>query len=161
MSDLSGNWHLVGYNHVNDELPLFDGEPRVEDIRSWLIGSVDTQPDVAAVSGLKIEIDHSSFSEIVIEFSLLMFDVEGVQVNDYQPMTGRLHVVEQVGFILPDDVPDYASPFIDNGLASRYSDGDTIVCDTLRRTGDNLIRQVSVITDELYLDRIVLTYRLT
>ena len=75
-------------------------------------------------------------------------------------MVGRLHFVNDVGFILPDGVPDYASPSIENGIASRYSDGDTMVCDTLRRAGDDLIRQVSVITDELYIDRIVLIYRL-
>ncbi|MEO1529540.1 MAG: hypothetical protein AAFX06_29300 [Planctomycetota bacterium] len=159
MSDFSGNWHVVGYDHLNGELSLFDGEPRAEDLRSWLVGSNETKPAVTAAGGMKIEIHETAFCESVTEFSRLMFDIEGVQVNDYQPMAGRLHIVEQVGFLLPDEVPEYASPSIDSGVACRYSDGDTIVCDTLRCAGDVLIRQVSVITDELYLDRIVLAYR--
>ncbi|MGB7346321.1 MAG: hypothetical protein WBD20_19035 [Pirellulaceae bacterium] len=160
MSDLSGHWELIGYRHISDELPLIDGEPRPDDIRSWLIGSVDVQQGVAAANGLQIEIDGSTFSEAVAEFPELMFDIEGVQVNDYQPMAGRLHFVENVGFIRPDGVPGYAFQPIQNEVASRYSDGDTIVCDTLRRAGTNLTRQISVITDEFYTDRMVLVYQL-
>ena len=160
MNDFNGHWHLVGYRHFNDELPLTDSETGADDIHSWLLGSDNIVRDVPTATGLKIQIDGNTFSEAVKSFDDLMFDIEGIQVNDYQPMAGTIHFVADIGFVRPDGVPDYASPQIKTDLAARYSDGDTIVGDTLRRAGDNLIRQISVVTDELYVDRIVLVYRL-
>lgn len=158
MSKFSGHWQLVGYGYINDELSLIDGEPGNDEIRSWLKGSEGFPQDVTAATGLGFLTDGSKFSETASAFSNLMFDREGVQVNDYQPMSGRLHFAGDVGFILPDGVPDFALPKIENDIASRYSDGDTVVCDSLRRVGNDLIRQISAITDELYLDRMVLVY---
>ena len=159
MSEFSGDWELVGYAYINDELPLVDGEPRGIDSQSWLLGSLEPPQNASDRSGLRLIISGSRFSEAVAEFPELMFDIEGIQVNDYRPMTGNIHSIENLGFLLPDGVPEYAAPPVNSAVASRYADGDTIVCDTIRRSGNDILRQVSVITDELYIDRVVLVYR--
>ncbi|MEM6286757.1 MAG: hypothetical protein AAF845_06335, partial [Bacteroidota bacterium] len=41
----------------------------------------------------------------------------------------------------------------------RFDDGDTVVCDGLRRDGDALVRTISVVTDGAYPSRAVLRYR--
>lgn len=159
MSEFSGIWELVGYAHINGELSLVNGEPSNAESQSGLIGTSGLHHVTSEMHGLRIVIDGGSFSESAMEFSDLMFDIEGIQVNDYQPMSGKVLVIGQVGFLMPEGVPDYASRPIENELATRYADGDTMVCDTIRSTENNLLRQVSVITDELYTDRIVLLYR--
>ncbi|MEM8671518.1 MAG: hypothetical protein AAGG48_28620 [Planctomycetota bacterium] len=160
MTDFSGIWELIGYAYINDELPLINGGTSVADMQSWLIGSSDANQKAIESCGLRIEIDDGHFSETVTGFSELMFDIEGIQVSDYQPMRGRVHSIGSIGFLLPHGVPDYASPSIENELAARYADGDTVVCDSIRLVDNNLIRKAAVITDEFYVDRVVLEYRI-
>ncbi|GAB5515737.1 hypothetical protein [Rhodopirellula baltica] len=87
-----------------------------------------------------------------------MFDLEGIQINDYQPMSGEVRIRKRVGFLIPDGGPQYGLP-ISIDLPLRYDDGDTKVCDAIRAFDDHLVRQLSVVTDELYLDRMTLLYR--
>ncbi|TWT72626.1 hypothetical protein [Crateriforma conspicua] len=155
MSEFVGSWDLIRYAHTVGEIPNEDDGSA---IHAWLQGSdkgslgSDTER-----TGLQLSIEGESFSEQVSAFSSLMFDVEGVQVNDYQPMSGKILVINGLGFLMPEGVPEYALP-INVAFPLRYDDGDTKVCDTVRVFDDVLVRQLSVVTDELYLDRMTLLY---
>ena len=48
---------------------------------------------------------------------------------------------------------------VDDGVALRYDDGYTMIAEWLERSDNRLVRTVNVVTDELYLDRIVMVYQ--
>ncbi|KAA5538931.1 hypothetical protein FYK55_26200 [Roseiconus nitratireducens] len=152
---MNGSWELCQYLHWNGETES-DGDD--SEIRSWLCGSDDISiDDFNESTGLQLNLRDGAFSERGADFCQLMFDTEGIQVNDYRPMSGRVLFDGRVGSLIPDGVPEYSLPY-PVGIALRYGDGDTKVCDTIRLINDSLVRQLSVVTDELYLDRIVLVY---
>ena len=159
MNEFDGSWELTQYCHVNDEFRLTDGELAAGDADSWLLGLPNADQRTVSSAGLQLAIEGTLFTETASDFSELMFDREGIQVNDYSPMSGKIISIKNVGFLLPQGVPEHALPPIRNDVAARYDDGDTVVCDTLRLSDRNLLRQVSVITDELYIDRMVLVYQ--
>ena len=88
----------------------------------------------------------------------MMFDVGGVQVNDYEPMEGEIIESDGFAFLHPKGVPEWAESNATDSLVLRYDDGDTKVSDNLRLVDNFLVRQISVVTDEIYLERIVLIY---
>lgn len=164
MNELEGEWELVGYQHRTDEIEYDDGDdgPRVTEIHAWLLGAELTSASLEAApprTGLQLAIQSGAFRESVENFSELMFDESGVQVNDYQPMSGQLAIINSVAFLVPEGVPDYAKPEPAEDMVVRYDDGDTLVCDSLRVVNGMLVRQTSVVTDEIYLERMLLVYR--
>lgn len=164
MNELEGEWQLVAYQHRTDEIEYDDGDdgPRVAEIRAWLQGAEITRALLEAAprrTGLQLMMQSGAFRESVENFSELMFDESGVQVNDYQPMSGKLATLNSVAFLVPEGVADYAKPEPAGDMVVRYDDGDTIVCDALRIVDGMLVRQTSVVTDEIYLERMLLVYR--
>lgn len=162
MSDFDGNWELTRYGSDTAEIAYDDTDdgPRETEIRAWLIGNeVSMIGNSLPQTGLRITIEQNRFEESVFRFDELMFDVDGVQVNDYQPMSGNLSISERVAFMAPDESDKPASLDGTGAKAVRYDDGDTKVCDTLRLSGQMLVRQTSVVTDEIYLERMLLIYR--
>ena len=160
-NSMQGEWELRQYHHLIDEIPYGDEDnsPRLDEIQAWLMGNDDEQiAQSVPRTGLIIRIQANAFSEHAVEFDGLMFDVSGVQVNDYVPMAGALVERNSLTFLQPDGVPDWAKPELIDGPVLRYDDGDTKVSDSLRLVGDKLVRQISVVTDEIYLERIVLVY---
>jgi len=155
MSELVGRWDLRRYAHIADEVST-DGDN--SGIQAWLRGLDDNSPESGDErTGLQLLIRDGIFSESVQGFTSLMFDREGIQVNDYQPMSGNVVIIKGIAYLIPEGVAEDA--LHDAGdCALRYDDGDTMVCDTIRVFGDTLVRQLSVVTDELYLDRMTLVY---
>ncbi len=166
MNELDGAWELIGYQHQTDEIEYEDedGEdgPRVAEIQAWLRGAELSRAVLEAMpprTGLQLVLQNGAFRESVENFSELMFDESGVQVNDYQPMSGQLATINSVAFLVPEGVADYARPEPAEDMVVRYDDGDTLVCDSLRIVDGMLARQTSVVTDEIYLERMLLVYR--
>lgn len=161
ITSINGEWQLERYRHLVDEIAWGDEEDTacLAKIQAWLRGTGDAQiPDAVPMAGLVMKIQGNAFTEEVIDFDALMFDVSGVQVNAYVPMTGT--VVDRDGLMIlePAGVPDWATPNAMDASILRYDDGDTKVGDNLRLINDRLVRQVSVVTDEIYLERMVLVY---
>jgi len=162
MVEFDGEWQLDRYQHITDEIAYDDNEdgPRVTEIQAWLIGtdgvSVDAMP---RRTGLRMRMKCGSFSESATAFDELMFDVSGIQVNDYRPMSGNLEKINGLTFLVADVVSRFAASDTVDDVVVRYHDGDTTVCDTLRVIDEYLVRQTSVVTDEIYLDRMLLAYR--
>ena len=158
---MNGEWQLQRYHHVVAEIPWGDEDDAAcaVAIQAWLIGNSDEQiPDAVPRTGLIMKIQGKTFSEEVVEFDGLMFDVCGIQVNNYVPMKGT--VVDRDGQMVldPEGVPDWATPNGKVDSVLRYDDGDTKCCDNLRLLNDKLVRQISVVTDQIYLERILLVY---
>ena len=161
IASMNGEWQLKFYHHLVDEIPWGDEEDTacLAEIQAWLRGKSDAQiPDAVPMAGLVMKLQGSAFSEETIEFDALMFDVNGVQVNAYVPMTGTVVDRDGLTILKPAGVPDWATPNSMDASALRYDDGDTKVCDNLRLIDGQLVRQVSVVTDEIYLERMVLVY---
>ncbi|QEG38931.1 hypothetical protein [Roseimaritima ulvae] len=164
MNELEGEWELVGYFHKTDEIEYDDADDgsNVTEIRAWLQGAEPTNASLEAAqprAGLQLAIQRGAFRESVENFSELMFDVSGVQVNDYQPMSGQLATINSVAFLVPEGVPEFARTEPAEDIVVRYDDGDTLVCDSMRIVDGMLVRQTSVVTDEIYLERMLLMYR--
>ncbi|QDT32382.1 hypothetical protein [Thalassoglobus polymorphus] len=162
MTELEGHWQLVGYEHLVDEILYEEGaaDPRITELYGWLLGrsDVNSLPSLESQAGLVLRICDSKFEEEVTGFERLMFDADGIQVNDYRPMTGVVYQRERISFIKPFDAFVQSDVERFPKLILRYDDGDTQVCDSLRRFEEKLIRQVSVVTDEIYLERILMVY---
>ncbi|WP_221645468.1 hypothetical protein, partial [Nostoc sp. UCD120] len=59
-----------------------------------------------------------------------------------------------------DDLVSWAVPSDEvNKKKLRYDDGDTKIADSIEVQGEQLIRTISVVTDELYLDRVIIVYK--
>ncbi|NJN00069.1 MAG: hypothetical protein HC800_25630 [Phormidesmis sp. RL_2_1] len=155
MVRMLGVWELSRYSHVVSEIwPDDDGT----EMDAWLLGAHEPELNSGQEQrGLHLTVRDGAFTETVKDFAALMFDQEGVQVNDYQPMSGQIVQVNAIGFLMPFGTSALKGQ-TPRGCFLRYDDGDTKVCDTIRLIGDRLVRQLSVVTDELYLDRMTLVY---
>lgn len=160
---VTGRWALAGSISVKDEIAFVDGEPDPDGVSNWLNGRDDgLEAGISPASGLELTISEDGrFTETATgKPEVYWFDVEGVLCNDVEPFNGTLLSNEGLLYLLPDGIPSWSAHAQNRyGKAMlRYDDGDTKICDSLYLKGDQLLRTVNAVTDELYLDRVLIAY---
>lgn len=162
---LVGVWHLNSYAFVDSEIELDDKVPDPESAERWLFGEADDGVSgLTPQSGLELVLRaDASYSErvTVSELRLLWYDSEGVQVGAPVAVDGvvRESTAHDGAFLHPCDAPAWMTRTRESDRDSlRYDDGDTLICDRVRAVGDSLVRVISVVTDGLYLSRIMARY---
>jgi hypothetical protein len=164
LASIQGEWCLVASGSVNSEIAFInDEEPDPNGVSDWLNGIDDTLVDTAtATSGLTLSIaSDGTFAEHVSgKPEVDWFDAEGILQAEVSPFNGVVVGSDQAVYLRPINIATWASPVEGRyGRAVlRYDDGDTKISDRIRALGDRLIRTVNVVTDELYLDRVVIVY---
>ena len=80
--------------------------------------------------------------------------------SEVTPFQGYLSFHKTSIYFLPINLPSWAMPVDrESSIKLRYDDGDTKISDCIERQNERLIRTVSVVTDELYLDRVIIVYQ--
>jgi hypothetical protein len=164
IADFVGSWHAIGSTSIRGEIPFVDDEPDPNGVHDWLNGDgVSLAKDMNPVDGLILSIGSSGvFSEQKVgNPQVYWFDSEGVLTPQVEPFDGSLKVSAGVTYLLPTDVPRW-SKHLDGRYGDavlRLDDGDTKICDRVDPVEGQLVRTINVVTDELYLDRVVIIYR--
>jgi len=162
---LVGEWHLNGYAFVETEIEFEGDVPDPEAAEEWLFTGTDVGPlDLMPRSGLELVLhEDGSYSERVTVGGLRLpwYDSQGVQVESPDAGDGTLR--ESSGhdgaFLHPRDAPPWMTRTRERDRDRlRYDDGDTLICDNVRAIDDSLVRVIAVVTDGLYLNRIVARY---
>ncbi len=162
INELIGRWTLSSAISTNDQIPVIENEPDPEGVSRWLNGTdVEVVKQSEPTSGLEFEItpDGRFTEQITGKANVMWFDAEGV-LTEVTPFGGTVVSNDQGVYLIPDDVPNDARP-IDGRYGKailRLDDGDTKICDGLCLLNDHLVRTVNVVTDELYLNRVVIVY---
>ena len=159
-----GEWHLVGSGSASSEIAFInETDPDPNGVSEWLNGFDEALVEAAQpTSGLKLAIaPGGSFAEEASgQPDVNWFDEEGVQ-SDVLPFGGTIVESGEVSYFLPVSIPNWATPTDGKyGTAVlRYDDGDTKIANNIRIRTGKLVRTVNVVTDELYLDRVVIIYQ--
>jgi hypothetical protein len=162
-SKFLGQWVLVGSISVNSEISFIAEEPDPNGVADWLNGFDASLRDlIKPTTGLRLEIrPDARFTEVMNDKpEMHWFDAEGV-LDDVAAFDGSFVETEQGLYLRPDEISEWAMPTEGQyGQAVlRLDDGDTKISDNLRLSDDYLLRTVNVVTDELYLDRILIVYK--
>jgi hypothetical protein len=159
-----GRWKLAGYQYVNDELELNNKVADQLKAEQWLKGEFKLDSiKLKVVSGSELTVkDAKYFDKLMVEKpQVLMYDLEGVETDEFPVMDGQLHT-NQAGDIMycrPNKMPKIDNFTYPNcSIIVRYDDGDTVICESFQVKNNKLYRITSVITDELYLSRSILEY---
>jgi hypothetical protein len=160
--DIAGTWELIGFAETQSTARLIGEDTDPADIDAWLNRHDDSLlSDAEAASGLRLRIDAGNFTEERTGSpSVSWFDAEGVLAEEVAPFDGTLIRTEDGIYLRPAVIPSWAMP-VDgrHGPAVlRYDDSDTKIAESLHLAGERLMRTVNVVTDELYLNRVVLIY---
>ena len=161
-----GEWHLDGYAFVNTSVGT-GAIPSPSDIEEWLLVTAGAGwPEFEAQSGLVLTVrGDGTYSERVSGAPpMLWYDTEGVQTDSPEPTEGVVRDVHGQSALSLH--PGTARAHEGNSQGNlrgvvRYDDGDTVVSDLLRVQDGILVRAISVVTDELYFNRVVARYRRT
>ncbi|GLR12243.1 hypothetical protein GCM10007907_10330 [Chitinimonas prasina] len=160
--DLVGVWHLVGSAHINVDLDLPDDDDDDSAVVDWLYGhSPELLAQLEATGGLTLQVQaDGSFRQTCSgEPAVEWFGVNGVLEEKVVPFDGLVNSEGGEHFLLVPDL-DWGAPEGEHEQATlRYDDGDTMICDRVALQGAQLIRTVSVVTDEAYGDRVVMAFR--
>jgi hypothetical protein len=151
---INGTWILSGTFALNSEIPIIGDEPKPNGVEEWLEGnSLETLAQLTPADGLKLTIssDGTFTEERVGAPQITWYDSEGVLESNVNPFNGAIQEAEGKFYLIADDIEPTGN--------LRYDDGDTKIADSLTVIDGDLIRTVSVVTDELYLDRILLRYK--
>ena len=162
IESFAGTWTLIGSTSINGEISFIDEEPDPNGVRNWLNGKgAALRDEVEPNSGLTLSIAaNGSFTEQVEgDPNVYWFDSEGVLVSEVVPFGGFLKLQGENAYLQPSEIPSRATPDDEYNVVLRYDDGDTKICDCINLVGDTLIRTVNVVTDELYLDRVIIVYQ--
>ena len=156
-----GAWRLAAYGFARDEWLPTDARANRLGIAGHLLGGGDAP--LRAASGLSLTIGpRGRFSQTDTDaFDGYVYDGEGVETTRGGSFAGSLQPVGTRAYLLADGVPRNAAPagrWLET-LLLRYDDGDTIVCDWVEPRGEELLRVISVVTDQLYPSRATLRYR--
>jgi hypothetical protein len=161
LPEFVGDWHLDGYAFVDTFIG--PGEPPgPSDIENWLLAVAGTGwPELEARTGLVLVVrGDGTYSERASGEAppMLWYDTDGVRTDSPEPTKGVVREVPSRPAVSlhPHTAPvreDY--PQEDFRGVLRYDDGDTLVSDLLRVEGGSLVRAISVVTDELYFNRVV------
>jgi hypothetical protein len=164
-----GRWNVVGFASIEGEVDFFEDEQEVENpdpyaIDRWLNGDTrDLAAEAQAAAGLQLQIksdgsyhEHSSGTT-----NLLCYDAEGVQTQDPGPSSGQLVSNGTHLYLRSNGTPPWSVPRegAHGPALLRLDDGGLKIADRIELMGDTLIRSLSIVTDELYLERIALVYR--
>jgi hypothetical protein len=156
-----GIWQLVATLALHDELPLFDDiPPRLVAIDEWLYGnSHELIRQATPIAGLQLQLNaDATFTETKTQdLDLEWYDVEGVSAPSVIPFDGVIRADDDHLYLHPDTESTLEDPV--RSYRVRYDDGDTTICDRAELVQDRLVRTMSVVTDELYLDRSILIYQ--
>jgi hypothetical protein len=163
-SEFVGEWAPDGYVFIEIGKPT--DPPSPADIANWLLGAEETgRSRMEPRSGLELTIrPDGSFSEQVLggQHSVLWYDSEGVQTDSPEPSEGSVREIAGADAVsLHPRISPPPGPHRPAALRDvlRYDDGDTQVSDILQVAGRSLIRVISVVTDGLYFNRVVASYR--
>jgi hypothetical protein len=162
--ELVATWTLVKSFSTTVEI-LFEAEfpdrDVSEQIDDWLYGnSYNLRDDAKLTTGLTLKIDaNGAFSEENIgNPQISWFDREGVLDDKVVTFSGIIKTEDRIGYL---NLEQSEAKTISNTVPMarvRYDDGDTIICDKVEVIDKSLVRTISVVTDELYLDRTMLIY---
>jgi hypothetical protein len=161
MNNFIGIWNLFGTFSENGEFEIIEDIEKYRQIyEAWLIAEDYSNLDkLSIVNGLELTInDDGTFTESKTgNPNIDWYDEEGVLDNRVTPFNGVFKVLDNRAFLFPQEIASWAISADSDRI--RYDDSDTKICDSLRIVKGNLIRTVSVITDELYTTRIILGYQ--
>lgn len=163
--NIEGEWHLIASASITSEVQFVnDEQPDPNGVANWLNGFDDSLLESAKqTSGLVLSITpDGSFTERVTgKPEVYWFDVEGVFANEVTPFDGVTVKNEQGAYLKPVAVAKWAVAVEGRygKCVLRYDDGDTKITDNLRIVEAHLIRTVNIVTDELYLDRVLIRYK--
>ncbi len=159
-NNFTGIWNLDGFfNSCGQFEILEDIEEYRRNYEKWLRGEdYENLENLTEAEGLRLEIKaDGTFTESKTgDPQIEWFDEEGVLESNITPFDGVYKIFDERAFLTlqtPSNLSDTDDP-----ERIRYDDGDTKICDSLRVIGEDLIRTVSVITDELYTTRVLLRY---
>jgi len=142
-----------------EEFPDRDAPVEIDD---WLYGNSYNLLEAAEVTtGLKLKIEAGgAFSEENIgNPQISWFDREGVLDDKVTTYSGVIKIEDGIAYLHLENPKARTIPNSDLRRARvRYSDGDTIICDKVEIIDKSLVRTISVVTDELYLNRTMLIY---
>lgn len=162
---LEGEWQLVSSASITSEISFInEDEPDPNGVANWLNGFDDNLLESAKLSsGLVLTIkSDGSFTEVVTgKPEVHWFDVEGVLADEVTPFNGVITSNEKGSYLKPVVIATWAIPVEGRygECVLRYDDGDTKIADNLRLIDEHLIRTVNIVTDELYLDRVLVKYK--
>ena len=155
-----GVWNLAGSFTVGRQLDI---DPETDEgkteLSEWLYGdSYDNLDQFTEAAGLQLTVlNNATFTERkTADPEITWFDAEGVQDDDVVPFDGVYTVKDAKAYLTLAEPLDWA--ISSDRKRIRYDDGDTVICDTLKLIDGNLIRTVSVTSEGIYLDRVVLKY---
>jgi hypothetical protein len=167
---MHGLWQLKEYAYVEQEIVFHGDQPKAEALDDWLFcrgteGFAELEPQ----TGLQLSIEpDDTFSEAKTKkkLSLVWYDSEGVEVDSPSAVKGTLRKIRgrSERFIQPSDAPNWLTQSRTrtnkrDRESLRYDDGATLICDLLRRDEETLLRVMSVVTDGMYLTRIIARYQ--
>lgn len=161
-SAVIGTWSLVSASDVeNGQLPVEGWQPG--DVSEWLFNEDSNEliGKVKPQSGLKLRIStDDTFAEIKTgEPRFLCYDRDGVQEDRIIPFAGIVNYEGADGYLLLEEPSEEAISFDPvRAFRARCDDGDTVICDKVRLRDDLLVRTVSVVTDELYTERMLFIF---
>ncbi|MCE2595823.1 hypothetical protein K6Y31_13505 [Motilimonas cestriensis] len=163
LTSLVGSWVLIGSVAINSEVAFIGEDTDPNGVGNWLNGRAgELVGQIKTVNGLTLTIaDNGAFTEVKTgKLSITWYDQEGVLESEVEPFNGTLVLKGEGAFLVAEAIPNWAQPTAnDYGVALRYDDGDTIIAEWLECIDNRLVRTVNVVTDELYLDRIVMVYQ--
>ncbi len=151
-----GKWVLIGSFSIKSELQFIGRKPDSNGVKNWLNNPMSqVLKRVKSTEGLTLIINpDGTFQEQKTgNPKVEWFDCEGVLCAEVKPFNGYINVLESKPYLMTDQCPSWAK---DKKL--RYNDGDTKICDTVHLDNEQLIRVVSIVTDDMYFDKVVLVY---
>ncbi len=159
---IAGVWHLSAWLSANGQVPFVGDQPAANGVDNWLYGnSNELVAQTKPIQGLTLRINSDgSFTEERTEDLILpWFDREGVLDENVTPFSGVTKKEGEVSYLLLTSPVTWAIPTGAGRVGRiRYDDGDTIICDKLELLDRRLVRTTNVVTDELYLERVILIY---
>jgi hypothetical protein len=164
-AELVGTWILAKSISTTaeilyeEEFPDRDASKEIDD---WLYGNCYNLRDNAEVTtGLNLKIDaNGAFSEENVGIpQISWFDEEGVLDEKVSTFSGIVKIEDRSAYFHLKNPKSWIIPNSDvRWIRVRYDDGDTIICDKIEIIDKSLVRTISVVTDELYLNRTMLIY---
>ena len=162
-------WHLTASTTINSEISFIDEEPDPNGVKNWLKGNgLDLVEKAETASGLSLQVFpdgrfvEEKHTDTKTDSKVDRFDGEGVLNPDPFTLTGTLKSNTYGVFLEQASVPSWANSSANSSerydAFVRFDDGDTKISDSIEIQGNNLIRTVNVVTDELYLMRVVYVY---
>ena len=164
MNPMQGRWQLAARHFIQSEVENLDEEGLAPQsaLGEWLNGNaLDMLADVWETQGLLLDIhaDGSFTEQLTGTPKIIWFAADGC-MSDPEPFAGQCTMVGNLGYLLPPEIDRWAIPKEGEFAPAllRYDDGDTMISEHVMLDRGRLLRCVNVVTDELYLNRVLLVY---